>query len=54
MGKPTPRNTVREREVLKLRKRGLTYDLIGKKLDITRQRVYAIIKRATDEGRFLV
>ena len=51
MGQPTPRDTVREREVLKWYKRNYNLREIGDILDISRQRVWAILKRASDEGR---
>ena len=51
MGQPTPRDTVREREVFKWYKRNYNLREIGDILDISRQRVWAILKRASDEGR---
>ena len=52
MGVRTPRDTVREREVLKWHSRGYTYAEIGDILDISRQRAYQIVKRAKDDGTY--
>ena len=51
MGQPTPRDTVREREVLKWYKRNYNLREIGEMLDISRQRVWAIVDRAKREGK---
>lgn len=51
MGQPTPRNTLRERQVIKWYMRNMTLAEIGRKLDISRQRAWAIVNRARKEGK---
>ena len=49
MGKLSKRNYEREQVIVRLHNEGYTYEQIGDKLNVTKGRIYQILRRITQE-----